>query len=56
MKYFIAYSHPNGMGNCQITTEIPINTMDRVKEVEDTILKSDDLTDLCITNWILLEK
>ena len=54
-RYFVAYSHPKGNGRCDITTDKPINSIDRVAEVEKTISEINDGIVICIDNFFLFE-
>lgn len=54
MRYFVAYKYPAGFGRCEITRDTPIASINDVAEVEESIMKDNDVADIGLRNWILL--
>lgn len=54
--YFVSYSHPNGMGNCDIVTDDKISSWIDIQEMKNLLEKKYNLNNLIIINFILLNE
>lgn len=52
-EYFVSYSHPTGHGNCNVGCDNAINSLERIRRIEDTISERNGFKAV-ILNYIVL--